>query len=123
MNKTIRFVSALALVAVAVVAPARNAFAGDVDGAQFALRRVAPESSNFYDLVLKGGEATWVYVVGNGNTDLDCTLLNADGYKVASDTDSTDSCLLEVTPRWASTYRLRVQNLGDAFNVYVVSTN
>jgi hypothetical protein len=63
-----------------------------------------------------------VVVEGDHDTDLDCWLYDEYGNIVDSDTDNTDICILEVTPRWTGEFSLQVANRGHVYNNYCVGT-
>lgn len=58
----------------------------------------------------------WVVVDGDGSTDLDCWVYDKNGRLVGSDTDSTDTCVLE-TPGIGN-HRVVVKNYGSVTNYY-----
>lgn len=60
----------------------------------------------------------FVVVRGNGNTDLDCWLYDADGDLVSSDTDETDVCVLSAPG--VGMHRVAIRNLGSQSNFYSV---
>lgn len=73
-------------------------------------------------LVFRGGQYAAIYVEGDGDTDLDCAVYDENGNLIASDTDYTDSCLLEWQPRWTGPFTLAISNLGPVYNNYCVET-
>ena len=73
---------------------------------------------NFY-----AGELARVAVVGDGDTDLDLYIYDANGNLIVADTDYTDRCLVQFVPRWTGTFRVRVVNNGYVSNRYVLMTN
>ena len=99
------------------------ALAGDIRGPQMA-HDIAPARTNVdYVVAFRGGERAAVYVKGDGSTDLDCFLINPNGVTVASDTDGTDTCLLEVIPVFTTGYTVRITNLGFVGNEFWMRTN
>jgi len=73
---------------------------------------------NFY-----AGELARVAVVGDGDTDLDLYIYDANGNLIVADTDYSDRCLVQFVPRWTGTFRVRVVNNGYVSNRYVLMTN
>jgi hypothetical protein len=76
-----------------------------------------------YAITFVGGELARVAVVGDGDTDLDLYIYDENGNLITSDTDYTDQCLVEFTPRWTGAFRVRVVNNGYVYNNYVLLTN
>ena len=60
---------------------------------------------------------------GDGDTDLDCFLKDENGNVVANDVDSTDTCLLQMTPKWTGQFHVEVRNNGSVYNSYTIRTN
>jgi hypothetical protein len=73
---------------------------------------------NFY-----AGELARVAVVGDGDTDLDLYIYDANGNLIVADTDYSDRCLVQFVPRWTGAFRIRVVNNGYVSNRYVLMTN
>jgi hypothetical protein len=69
---------------------------------------------------LRSLERASIRVDGDGDGDIDCYLQNESGAVVASDTDSTDTCVLSVIPRWTGLFTLLIQNNGDRADAYRV---
>jgi hypothetical protein len=69
------------------------------------------------------GELARVAVIGDGDTDLDLYIYDANGNLIVADTDYTDQCLVQFVPRWTGTFRVRVVNNGYVSNRYVLMTN
>jgi anthranilate phosphoribosyltransferase len=98
-----------------------GALASPIDGPLHASSVVAPNAVDSYNnIVLKGGERSSFLVDGDGDSDLDCFLLDSDGDVVVSDVDETDVCLLSVSPRRSDVYHLRIKNHGMA-NAYTLA--
>lgn len=116
-----RFVAAVAVVSSLVVSSL--AFAGNTEGPSIRSTRVEAHKSDVYVVTLRGGEKASVLVKGDGDTDLDCFLRDENGNTVARDVDSTDSCLLQMTPKWTGQFRIEVRNNGSVFNAYTIRTN
>lgn len=76
-----------------------------------------------YAITFVAGELARVAVVGDGDTDLDLYIYDENGNLITSDTDYTDQCLVEFTPRWTGAFRVRVVNNGYVYNNYVLLTN
>lgn len=76
-----------------------------------------------YTVTFVAGELARVAVVGDGDTDLDLYIYDESGNLITSDTDYSDQCLVEFTPRWTGVFRVRVVNNGYVYNNYVLLTN
>jgi len=72
-----------------------------------------PEQSVTYYPLLSSNEQTRVIVRGDGDGDIDCYMYDENAHLVASDTDSTDSCLMDVYPRWSGVFVLLLTNHGS----------
>lgn len=80
--------------------------------------RVLAHSTDTYTQKLYANETAYIYVTGDGDTDLDLYLYDSNGNLIDSDTDGTDTCLCEVTPRWTGTFKIKIKNLGNVYNRY-----
>ena len=80
---------------------------------------IACGSRNVHSLWL-GTYDRYVIVQGDGDTDLDCWLYDANGRLISSDTDATDTCVLPA-PTFG-THRLVIRNLGRVTNYYAIWT-
>lgn len=85
--------------------------------------RVQKRTTDTYTLRFRGGERARVVVIGDGDTDLDLIVEDENGNVVGRDVDLTDDCVVEWSPRWTGTFRVRVINNGNVFNNYLLLTN
>src|SRR6185436_6686577 len=99
------------------------ALAGNTEGPSIRTTRVEAHKSDVYVLRLRGGEKASILVKGDGDTDLDCFLKDENGNTVARDVDSTDTCLIQMTPKWTGQFRVEVRNNGSVYNRYTIRTN
>jgi hypothetical protein len=76
-----------------------------------------------FPITFYAGELARVAVIGDGDTDLDLYIYDANGNLIVADADYTDRCLVQFVPRWTSTFRVRVVNNGYVSNRYVLMTN
>ncbi len=76
--------------------------------------------TDVYEEVFAAGVSVVVYVEGDGDTDLDLRIYDANGNLIDSDTDNTDKCLCEWTPRWRGKFRIEIKNYGDVRNYYTL---
>lgn len=110
------------MVGVALVLSAGAALAGQVGGPKTHVDIVAAFQTDVYDLKFWGEKPARILVNGDGDSDLDCIVLDQGGHPVAVDSDNTDACVLNWTPAWTGMFKLKIVNRGGA-NRYVVSTN
>ncbi len=85
--------------------------------------RVLARSADNYTIRFRGREAARVVVIGDGDTDLDLYVYDENGNLIGSDTNGTDNCVVEWTPRWTGPFRVRTVNWGYVYNNYVLMTN
>ena len=56
----------------------------------------------------------------DGDTDLDLYVYDENGILIASDTDSTETCVVRFWPKWTGAFRIEVRNLGTVYNRYEI---
>lgn len=78
---------------------------------------------NTYEVKFWANELAQVGVSGNGNTDLDLYVYDANGNLIGSDTDYSDECLVRWVPSWTGTFIIKVVNRGIYNNAFVILTN
>ena len=115
----------LAILAIAVIAGISSlvAQAGALGGEQVSNTVVKAHSTDRYTIYFKSGEIGQVFVKGDGDTDLDLYVYDENGNLIASDTDSSDTCLVRFCPKWTGKFIIRVVNLGGVYNRYRLTTN
>jgi hypothetical protein len=118
--------TALALTCSAVAAGSTADLGLWKDGGEGALQqrrvdRVEAYSTDVWNLRLPAGELSFITVDGDGDTDLDAYLYDENGNLIDSDTDLTDYCIVQVTPKWSGSFRLEIKNLGRVWNEYVLT--
>lgn len=80
--------------------------------------KVSANTTDVYTVKLYAGEDAYIYVEGDGDTDLDIFLYDENGNLIDSDTDELDDCLVTCCPKWTGTFKLKIKNLGDVYNRY-----
>jgi hypothetical protein len=80
-------------------------------------------SSFYYKIAFQGGELAIVEIVGDGDTDLDCYVYDEYENLLDYDEDYTDHCILMWTPSRTGIYEIWIDNLGDVWNRFTISTN
>jgi hypothetical protein len=80
-------------------------------------------STRWFTASFRGGEYARIDVVGDGDTDLDCWVYDANGNLIDYDTDLTDWCVLEFVPQWTGSFTLKITNLGLVWNEAIIVSN
>lgn len=91
-----------------------------INGSSCTVERVSANSTDVYNVTFIGGEPAEVFVVGDGDTDLDLFIYDENGNLIDSDTDNTDVCLCEWTPRWTGRFTIKIRNYGSVYNEYTM---
>jgi hypothetical protein len=76
-----------------------------------------------YNITFEGGRPAEVAIIGDGRTDLDIFVYDANGRLVAQGIGPTDIETVRWTPPQQQTYRIVVVNLGNSPNRYGFGTN
>jgi len=79
---------------------------------------IAPGELDVFAVRCNSDETTVFAVVGDGDGDVDCVLLDGNGNEVGRDNDYTDTCRIMVTPRWTGLFRLEIRNNGRFASAY-----
>ena len=111
----------VALAAVAVMGFQANA--GDVTGPNWHHDRVDANTTDVYKVTFEGGVEAGVAIIGDGDTDLDLSIIDSNGNEVVSQTDLSDACFVEWTPPRTGQYEIKITNLGDVYNAYLLMSN
>jgi hypothetical protein len=96
---------------------------GRQNGAAVVTRRVYSNSSYTDYTTFNAQELAEILVIGDGDTDLDLYVYDANGNSIASDTGYTDNCYVSFTPKWTGTFKIVVKNRGEVYNDYLLLTN
>ena len=91
-----------------------------INGSSRTVERVSANSTDVYNVTFIGGEPAEVFLVGDGDTDLDLFIYDENGNLIDSDTDNTDVCLCEWTPRWTGRFTIKIRNYGSVYNEYTM---
>jgi hypothetical protein len=121
LKSTLALVAAAAFAVGPAVSPARAAPAPRIAiHALFLARKdiVRGSSTDVWKLSLRAGVHYVIRVDGDGDSDLDAYLYDENGNLIDSDDDSTDLCILDVTPLWIGPFTLRIVNRGSVANLY-----
>lgn len=96
---------------------------GAVGGPNYAEDVIYGKDVNTYKVNFWAKELAQVGVSGNGNTDLDLYVYDANGNLIGSDTDYSDDCIVRWVPAWTGTFIIKVVNRGIYNNRFVILTN
>lgn len=81
---------------------------------------VAAFGTDTYRVWANAGDRVTVMVRGDGDTDVDLYVFGGSGL-IASDTDSTDQCVVVFRALTSGYFEIRIKNLGSVYNHYTVS--
>lgn len=96
---------------------------GRVNGPLAHTDRVKAGYTDVYKFTFRAGEEAIIIVSGDGDTDLDLYVYDENGNLIDSDTDRTDDCLASFTPRWTGEFTIKIKNLGNVYNEYLLLIN
>lgn len=96
---------------------------GAVGGPKGQYDRVYGKDVNSYQVKFWASELAEVCVSGDGDTDLDLYVYDANGNLIGSDTDYTDECVVRWVPAWTGTFIIKVVNRGALYNNFAIWTN
>ena len=112
------------LLSAMVITLASGCLARSVGGKKSIATRIEGRSTvRFQPITFRAGERAWVMLKGDGDTDLDLYVYDANDREVARDDDSTDRCVVSWTPKWTGRFTIVVRNRGIVYNRYVLVTN
>jgi len=95
-----------------------NVFANPTRGSVADANVLQPGQVVTYRLLLEPNEITRFIVRGDGDGDIDCIVLDDNGAVVGTDADSTDSCMIDVSPIWRATFTFSAVNNGRRSSFY-----
>lgn len=76
------------------------------------------------NVIFEGKEPAIVLVAGDGDGDLDTWVYDANtGGEIGKDTDNTSTCLIQWVTRFEGPFKIRVRNVGQQWENYVVLAN
>lgn len=84
---------------------------------------VQPAATDVYSVVFSGGELAEAGIAGDGSGDLDLLVYDENDHLVCRSTGSSDREYCRWWPRWTGPFRIEIQNLSIAANLYRVATN
>lgn len=96
---------------------------GAVGGPKYHRDRVLAHDYDVYEVTFKAGELARVTVNGDDDTDLDLYIYDSNMNLITKDIDYLDYCICTWTPRWTGKFYIKIVNLGNVYNEYVLQTN
>jgi hypothetical protein len=82
-----------------------------------------PAATDVYIVVFNGGQLAEAGIAGDGASDIDLAVYDENNHLVCRSTASTDREYCRWWPRWTGPFRIEVQNLGTAADLYRLATN
>jgi hypothetical protein len=80
-------------------------------------------STDAYTVVYNGGQLAEAGIAGDGGSDLDLFVYDENDHLVCRSASSSDREYCQWWPRWTGAFRIEIQNLGTAPNLYRMGTN
>lgn len=96
---------------------------GAVGGPKGQRDRVYGKDINAYQVKFWANELAEVCVSGDGDTDLDLYVYDANGNLIGRDDDYSDECVVRWVPAWTGTFVIKVVNRGALYNDFAIWTN
>lgn len=96
---------------------------GAVGGPRFQVDAVNARSSISYGLNFTAGRLAEIFVSGDGDTDLDLYIYDANGNLVRASDDYSDDCYVNWVPSWTGRYTIKIVNRGNVYNRFWIGTN
>jgi hypothetical protein len=84
---------------------------------------VQPGATDVYSVVFSGGQLAEAGIAGDGSGDLDLLVYDENDHLVCRSTGSSDREYCRWWPRWTGPFRVDIQNLGTAANLYRIAMN
>ena len=84
---------------------------------------VQPGAADVYSVVFSGGQLAEAGIAGDGSGDLDLLVYDENDHLVCRSTGSSDREYCRWWPRWTGPFRVEIQNLSTAANLYRIATN
>lgn len=96
---------------------------GRVNGPSKTVERVLAHSTDTYCIKFYAGSTAEVFVSGDGDTDLDVYVYDANGNLITKDDDYTDDCYVAFIPYYTTVFTIKIVNRGSVYNQYTMWTN
>jgi hypothetical protein len=92
-------------------------------GPKYTKDQVSANSTDSYTVRFRAGELAEIVLSGDGDTDLDLYVYDANGNLIAKDDDYSDDCYVSWVPKWTGAFTVKVKNRGSVYNRYTLVTN
>jgi hypothetical protein len=122
LRKLLRSSVAASLAAMLIFGTANSSLAGAVSKID-SMQRVEANSSQIYDIRFNGGELARVWIIGDGDTDLDLYVYDQRGRLVIKNENKTDNAQVYFSPQQTESYTVMVKNRGGVYNRFRLWTN
>jgi hypothetical protein len=96
---------------------------GAAIGPQEGVALLNGNSNITYKLPFKAGQDAYIYVSGDGSTDLDLYIYDEKGNLISYDERDSDECEVLWRPKWTGAFIIKVVNRGRASNRFYLATN
>ncbi len=93
---------------------------GPVGGPKQAASRIEAGALQRFTVDFVGGEPASVYLVGDGDSDLDLLILDETDTEICTGTRNADRELCRWMPRWTGSFTIYVKNQGGYYNDYQI---
>jgi len=80
-------------------------------------------ATDVYSIVFSSGQLAEIGIAGDGSGDLDLFVYDENDHLVCRSTGISDREYCQWWPRWTGPFRIEIQNLGAAANLYRLATN
>ena len=111
------------LASIAEIEKSNQATRGRVGGPGERYSFVYGNSADNYEISFIERELAEIFVLGDGDTDLDLYVYDSNGHLIAKDDDFTDRCIVRWVPAWTGRYIIKIVNRGPILNNYHLLTN
>lgn len=85
--------------------------------------RVNANSYNLYYIPFRGNELGEVYIIGDGDTDLDLYVYDENGNLGVYDNSYGSNCYVNFVPKWTQKVTVKVVNRGNVYSDFILLTN
>ena len=82
--------------------------------------RVSAGDIEYFTYHATAGVPASILVIGDGDTDLDLYVFDANANLITEDTDNLDVCLCEWTATYTGQYYVAVKNWGNVYNEFTI---
>ena len=110
-------------VLLALIDDVKSNVRGAVGGPKYHEDRVLANDYDVYEVTFRANELARVVVNGDCDTDLDLYIYDNNWNFITKDNDYLDLCICTWTPRWTGKFYIKIVNLGNVYNKYVLQTN